>query len=328
MLCKVSWKGCFRSDSKEQSMDSLGIDVSKYSLKCSLGGEVRDFPNTSAGHSALIEWAGDARIWCMEATGRFHERVALAAFEKGIPTAVVNPGQAKKYLQFVSHRAKTDRVDAETLARLGEREGENLRAFKPVPAAVASARDILVRRKALIESKVSLEQVSESAGDPQGHLTTAVRAIKSTVKELEKELAQTLKDYEGYKHLLTIPGIGPLSAAILVCTLERGEFATSDSLVAFAGLDPRANDSGRHKGRRALSHHGDAQLRTILFMAARAASRLPEWKPYYINQIAKGYASTAATVILARKLLRVSWSVYRGNHPFIPKGTDALDIPT
>lgn len=308
-------------------MHCLGIDVAKETLKCAYAGEIRDFANSPAGHAALLDWAGGAKIWCMEATGRYHEAIALAAYGKGIRTAVVNPGQAKKYLQFVSHRSKTDKVDAEALARLGEREGENLRAFKPVPEQVALARDILVRRKALVESKVSLQQVAGAAGDPQEHLATAIVAIKAMVRELEKELTKALRGYEGYKNLLTIPGIGPMSAAILVCTLERGEFVTSDSLVAFAGLDPRANDSGKHKGKRALSHHGDAQLRTILFMAARTAARLPEWKPYYVSQLAKGLASTAAAVILARKLLRVSWSVYKQKGPFITR-TDSLDKPT
>lgn len=309
-------------------MQSLGIDVSKHSLKCAFSGEVREFENSSAGHVALLNWAGGAGIWCMEATGRYHEGVAHLGYRHGIRTVVVNPGQAKKYLQFVTPRSKTDKVDAEALARLGEREGENLRPFKPVPEAIAAARDILVRRRALVESRVSLEQVAEEAGDPSGHLASAIRALKTSVSELEKELVKALRGYDSYQHLLSIPGIGPMSAAILVCTLEKGEFVTSDSLVAYAGLDPRANDSGRHRGRRALSHHGDAQLRTILFMAARAAARQKEWKPYYVAQLEKGLPTTAATVILARKLLRVAWSVYRQKSPFIHKRTVTLDNPT
>lgn len=309
-------------------MQCLGIDVAKRSLKCPFGDEIRELPNSSEGYADLLDWAGNADIWCMEATGRYHEPLAKFACEKNIRAAVVNPGHAKKYLQFVSHRSKTDKVDAEALARLGEREGESLRPYKPVPPQVAAARDILVRRRVLVESRVSMEQVVQAAGDPHGHLAGAVAAVKSGEKELERELANSLKSYKGYKHLRTIPGIGPLSAAILVCTLERGEFATSDSLVAFAGLDPRANDSGRRKGRRALSHQGDAQLRTILYMAAKAAARTPVWKPYYANQIAKGLPTTAAYVILARKLLRVAWSVYRQNTPFINKNEETLDNST
>lgn len=322
-------EGVFALWLKEQSMQSVGIDISKDQIECAFGGEVRTFANSSAGHVALLDWAGGAGQWCMEATGRYYERVARFGYDRGIRSVVVNPGKAKKYLEFVSYRGKTDKMDALALARMAEQEGENLRAYKPVPEAVAQARDIMVRRRALVEARVSLEQVAGAAGDPQGHLTDIIRGMKATQEELERELAKALKGYEGYKLLLTIPGIGPLSAAILVCTLERGEFLTSDSLVAFAGLDPRANDSGKRKGKRMLSHQGDAQLRTILYMAARAGARLPVWKPYYVSQMQKGLPTTAATVILARKLLRVAWSVYRQKAPFIHhEQTPPLDKPT
>lgn len=306
-------------------MSSVGIDVSKFSLSCALAGHVREFPNTPTGHEALVAWAREAQCWCMEATGRYHEPLARFAYQLGKRLLVVNPGRAKQYLSFVDGRAKTDRVDALALARLAEREGENLREYKPAPAAVQEARDILVRRRSLVETRVALEQVTQAAGDPGSHLAQAVKAINLAQKALEKELAETLKDYPSYQHLLAIPGVGPMSAAVLVCALERGEFATSDSLVAYAGLDPRPRDSGRHRGQRKLSHQGDAGLRTILFMAARAGSRLSLWKPYYAAQLAKGLSSTEATVILARKLIRVAWGVYKQGSPFIQKNGPTVD---
>lgn len=303
-------------------MVGVGIDVSKSKISCAYLGQVKEFANSSSGFQELWAWAGKSEVWCMEATGRYHEDLAGFAFEKGCRTLVVNPGLAKKYLGFVSARSKTDKVDALGLARLAEQEGEHLRAYKPVPEEVALARDILVRRRALVDARVSLEQVMSQTGDVGGHLRGAVDEMTRAVKELEKELAQSLKSFPSYTHLLTIPGIGPMSAALLVCTLERGEFETSDSLVAYAGLDPRANDSGKKRGTRRLSHQGDAQLRTVLFMGARAAARLPIWKPYYQAQLDKGLASTAATVILARKLLRVAWSVYKQKAPFVNKQLD------
>ena len=63
-------------------------------------------------------------------------------------------------------------------------------------------------------------------------------------------------------------------------------------------------------------------------MAARAGARLPLWKPYYVKQLEKGFSTTEATVILARKLLRVAWSVNRQKSPFIQKNGPTLDIPT
>ncbi len=53
-------------------------------------------------------------------------------------------------------------------------------------------------------------------------------------------------------------------------------------------------------------------------MAARSASRHPHFKPYYQGQKDKGRATTEATVILARKILRTAWSVYKKKKPFEP----------
>jgi hypothetical protein len=63
-------------------------------------------------------------------------------------------------------------------------------------------------------------------------------------------------------------------------------------------------------------------------MAARAGARLPLWKPYYVKQLDKGYSTTEATVILARKLLRVAWSVNRQKHPFVQNLEPTLDKQT
>lgn len=297
-------------------MNSVGIDISKDKIVCGLGDELRSFNNSPKGFAELMDWANDAKQFCMEATGRYHLPLANFVHQSGKKCLVVNPGLAKQYLGFVNHRAKTDNVDALSLARMAEKEGDHLRAYRPVPEEIGKARDLLTERKALVETRVALTQTASQTGDPGGHLAKVVAEMRLAVKALEKQIHAILSKYPAYENLLSIPCIGPMSASILVCALERGEFLTSDSLVAFAGLDPRASESGKHKGRRRLSHHGDAQMRTILFMAARIGSRHKLWKPYYQNQLNKGLSKTEATVILSRKLLRTAWGVYKQNTPF------------
>jgi transposase len=300
-------------------MESIGVDVSNWSLSCAWRGLEREFPNDEEGVREALEWAKGAQVWCMEATGRHHRGLADSVCASGLRRLVVNPGRARKYLGFVNPRGKTDRLDAAALRRLAECEGGSLRAYSPVPARGAAARDTLVRRRSLVEARVSLEQTAAEAGDPGGHMADAAAALRRAQACLDKELAAALSGLAGYERLLTVPGVGPLTAAALACALERGEFAGPDALVAFLGLDPRPDDSGRHRGRRRLSHQGDAQARTFLFTAARAGSRLRPWKPYYQSQLAKGLSSTEATVVLARKLARVCWKVYRQEGPFQDK---------
>ncbi|MGZ5170328.1 MAG: transposase, partial [Burkholderiales bacterium] len=77
-------------------------------------------------------------------------------------------------------------------------------------------------------------------------------------------------------------------------------------------------DSGQKHGRRRLSKRGPAEQRRILFNCARSAARTKLWRPYYEAQLAKGLSATAATVILARKMLRVAFAVYQHRQPFNP----------
>lgn len=309
-------------------MECLGIDVSKNTLSCARGQVVHEFTNDEPGLNELLKFSRGATTWCMEATGRYHQRVALLGWQQGIRCLVVNPGKAKKYLEFVSARGKNDAMDAKALARLAEKEGENLRAHVPVPEVVALARDAMVRRRAVIASRVALEAVVSQTGDSGGEMQRAIQSLREAEKSLLTQAQVAMKGYPGYEHLRSIPGYGPISSLLLVCALERGEFLTPDSIVAFAGLDPRVRDSGKMKGRRALSHQGDAELRTALFMAARAGARLPEWQEYYERQREKGLSTTAATAILARKLLRVGWKVYRQGAPFVSQRTEPLDNET
>ncbi|WP_437701850.1 transposase, partial [Achromobacter xylosoxidans] len=95
-------------------------------------------------------------------------------------------------------------------------------------------------------------------------------------------------------------------------------FASSDAAVAFCGLDPRPKESGRKVGRRRLSKQGDKAARTLLYNAASSAARTAHFKDYYATLRARGLPSTAALVVIARKLLRIAYGVWRTGQAFDP----------
>ncbi len=122
--------------------------------------------------------------------------------------------------------------------------------------------------------------------------------------------------HEAAGHIATIPGFGVLTSACLGHRFTRVPYSTSDAVVAAAGLDPRPDDSGLKEGRRRLSKHGPAEHRRLLFNCARSAAQRNPWRPYYEAQLAKGLSKTAATVVLARKMLRVAFAVYKRRQAF------------
>ena len=121
-----------------------------------------------------------------------------------------------------------------------------------------------------------------------------------------------------HRLLQTIVGVGPLVAAQLVQALSRLPWDHADAFIAYTGLDPRPDDSGTKRGRRRISRRGPPMLRYLLFMAAMAASKTRLWNPIYRALRQRGLASTEAFVILARRIARIAFAIFRSGQPFDP----------
>jgi transposase len=74
--------------------------------------------------------------------------------------------------------------------------------------------------------------------------------------------------------LQQVPGIGLITAASMVSRLQSRHFPRSDAFVAYCGLDVKIIESGQHKGQRGLTKQGDAELRRLLYLAAKASAVL------------------------------------------------------
>jgi len=118
---------------------TIGIDISKDGLDahCLPGGEERRFGNDKAGPKALIAWIGKdpARI-VYEPTGPYHRTMERALAAAGLDLVKVNPRQARRFAEATGRLAKTDRLDAAVLARMGalldlQARNEPVTAFLP-----------------------------------------------------------------------------------------------------------------------------------------------------------------------------------------------------
>jgi len=102
--------------------DTIGIDISKDSLDAfrMRDGASRTFSNDQAGHKTLIAWLGrtDERI-VYEPTGPYHRAMEARLDEAGYAIVKVNPKQARRFAEASGKVAKTDRLDAAMLARMG-----------------------------------------------------------------------------------------------------------------------------------------------------------------------------------------------------------------
>jgi transposase len=105
--------------------------------------------------------------------------------------------------------------------------------------------------------------------------------------------------------------VGQQTAAALVNLFARVPFTSAESVVAYVGFDPRPNDSGTRTGRRHITKRGPSELRRLLYLVAQAAGRSRALKPVYQAIRDKGFSTTQALVILARRLLRVAFTIWK-----------------
>lgn len=253
----------------------------------------------------------------MEATGTFHEMLADTLAAAGHRVFVINPRWIRAYARGLGMRGKSDRCDAMVIARYVRAEQRHLHAYQPPMPEQREMRTLLQRRLAVAKLAAAARQ---SLGDEAAPILEKFHDLLKDLERRIRELIQANTEWKALaKRLRQLPGVGPLTAAQLVVTLTRVPFANVDSFIAHTGTDPRPNDSGQKQGRRRLSHHGNVSLRGLLFMAAMSASRNTQWRAYYQAQRAKGLSATAAFIIVARKLARIAFSLYKSGQPYDPK---------
>jgi transposase len=252
----------------------------------------------------------------MEATGTLHELLAVKLYESGHAVFVVNPRWIHLYARGVGLRGKTDRGDAGLIARFIAAEGRNLHPYQPPSAEQRKLRALLLQRVELVKLKSATRQ---SLGEQARELIGQFEKVLDGIDHRIAQLIERVPDWHLLaKRLRTEPGIGPIVAAHLVQVLTRFPFATSDAFIAHTGMDPRPNDSGQKRGKRRLTHHGDAVLRKMLFMAAMSACKLPQWRALYEANRKKGLPSTAAYIVVARKLARIAFGLFRSGEAYDP----------
>lgn len=309
------------------SMPVAGIDVSKRTLDVALTGSTARFTqaNQAHGHRWIAEELkrhGVRRVG-MESSG--HYEAALAAFlrKAGFEVAILDPGQVHGFRRFRLKRAKTDAIDAALIA-----------------AATAALEESRAppdeRLAALAEHLTFIEQIT---ADIARHKTrrdrfadpAITRFLEAEIKRLtarrEKELARLRTRLHPHADLaakldllLSIPGIGLITALALVIRMPELGRTTRAEAAALVGVAPFNTDSGAFAGERHVAG-GRARLRRSLYLAAFSASQ--RWNPIlmalYRRLIAAGKHHKIAVVACARKLIEIANAVLARQTPWTDK---------
>lgn len=290
----------------------VGIDVSKGRLEVCLmpEGEALALANDQEGIDELLERLGrvSPQLVVLEASGRYERPAAAAIAAAGIPVAVVNPRQARDYAKATGRLAKTDRIDAQILARFASGVGPQPSILPDEEAQ--SVQAILARRRQLSAMLVAERNRAQMAPE------TVAKRIRVHIRWLEKELSRADRDldeaieasatFEDNEALLrSVAGVGPILARTLLAELPELGTITHKRLCALVGVAPFNNDSGKRRGKREV-WGGRAPVRAALYMGALVATRHnPHIKEFYERLLKAGKPKKVALVACMSKLLTI-----------------------
>jgi len=301
----------------------VGIDVSKDRVDVHVAptGEAFAVARDGEGLAALVERLKPLapQLVAVEATGGFETTVAAAVAGAALPLAVVNPAQVRHYAQALGRHAKTDRIDAEVIARFAA-------AVRPEPrplsdAATQALADLVTRRRQIIAMMVAERQ--RAARLPKRlkrSCERVVRVLETELAALDTDIDATVRGSPAWRDkenlLASVTGIGDITARTLIADLPELGSLDRRQIAALVGVAPFTRQSGRWQGK-AFIAGGRPNVRAALFVATMAAVRHnPTIRAFRLRLLAKGKPKMVVMVACMRKLLTILNAILRDQTPW------------
>ena len=267
----------------------------------------RRFANTPEGVAALAAWAQGVELVVMEASGGIEQPAFLALWHEGQPCAIVNARSVRCFAKAMGALEKTDRIDAEMIARFAEAK----RIVPTLPPSADQQRLTALARR--------LRQVSEDLADQKRRLhstrdETARASVKEAIafftrqgKELVDAIGRMIEADPVWAELdrtiRSVKGLASRTVAYLLAELPEIGILENRPISKLVGLAPLPDDSGERHGKRSI-RGGRAGIRSLLVLVADIARKYdPSLADFRQRLLDKGMPKMQVRVALARKLL-------------------------
>lgn len=307
----------------------LGIDIASKKFDaaelCDGAYRCKAFENTPAGFTALYKWLKADSIpdihVCLEATGNYGTALATFLYEKNLKVSVVNPSRIKGFAASELSRTKTDKADSRLIARFCKAAEPDL--WRPVPTPVKKLQ-ALVRRIGALNSMLRMEcNRRENADiDAQESVERMINHLKIEIESVRRAIKDHISNNPELKRqddlLQSVPGIGAVSASLILSFMAGKEFAKAKEVTAFLGLNPRHHQSGTSvRGKTRMSKMGDARLRCALYMPALVALKYnPDIRAFGQRLLLAGKPRMLVVGAVMRKLIHIIFGVLKSGTAF------------
>jgi transposase len=286
----------------------VGIEVAKAALDVFVGsaGIAFTVADNEVGIRDLISQLVPTDFVILEATGGLETPVASALAAAGIAVAIVNPRQVRDFARATGRLAKTDRLDAEVLARFGEAVRPEAR---PLADEHAQALEALVTRRRQLVEMLTAEKNRRARAPKVLHrnIDEHIRWLEKRLSMFDDELGELIRSTPLWRErdelLRSVPGVGKVLSSTLLAQLPEVGMLNRKQIAALAGLAPFNRDSGSMRGSRCI-WGGRAQVRRVLYMATVAGVRSnPIIRAFYLRLRTNGKHAKPALIACMRKFL-------------------------
>ena len=290
----------------------LGVDIAKCYLDAAIGNEKRCFSNDPIGHRALIKWIkqieGSVQVIC-EPSGGYERGLVRALVGAQLKVSLVPANRVRQFARAAGILAKTDRIDAKLLCAFAE-------AMQPGTISASQLeqehlRELESQRRHLTHLLVMEQNRAARVSDVcvRRLNRTLINQIKKQIEQLDLLIKQHIEESGELSvkaaKLTAISGVGTRTAALLLAQMPELGQLNRREVAALVGVAPFNRDSGKMRGKRAISGCR-RPVRHGLYMAALVAARHnPILRAFYLRLRAAGKPAKLALTATMRKLLIV-----------------------
>lgn len=287
-----------------------GVDISKDGLDSFVAPHhFERFENSPEGISALADFVQShgCTLVVMESSGGLERIPFYLLWERSIPCAIVHARSVRDFAKAMGRLEKTDRIDAEVIARFGE-----VMDIKPMPAPS-------LKQRRLSALSARMRQVVADLSTQKQRLHTAhidvardgivelIGVLKKQSKALSAEIASLIAIDPLWAAidatLRSVKGVADRTVATLMAELPELGIISNKAISKLAGLAPLADDSGRRQGNR-RTKGGRTHVRTILFLVADIARKFDQSLAAFRQRLVdQGKPKMVIRIALAHKLL-------------------------
>jgi transposase len=325
----------------------LGMDVSKLWLDLAVLAVIAHqkqpmvtarFDNNAQGMKTLHQWLkkqsvsfDDKSLLVIENTGLYHRLIWEYCSVHNLPIYIGNGAHIK--WSFGITRGKNDHIDSQRLCTYAYKHADELKATPVLNPVFLQLKDLMTARTRLLaqirSTQVYLKELGLSNSPKIQKLMTqahkaALDGMKKSLKLVEQQIRQVIATNAGIKNnydlLVSVPGIGHLTAVYLICCTNNFTGNKSGKqLASYAGVVPFRDRSGTSiKGRDKVHKMANKDLKKLLHLCALAAIKYyPEFGDYFQRKKAEGKHPISIVNAIRNKIVLRAAAVVNNQRPYV-----------